>query len=38
VRNVTDKAAQLSVDVTPDGYRVFTVRPRTFGIVARATF
>lgn len=38
IRNLTDKAAQVSVEVSPDGYRIFTVRPRTFGIVARARF
>jgi iron complex outermembrane recepter protein len=38
VRNITDKAAQVSVEVIPDGYRVFTVRPRTIGITVRAAF
>lgn len=38
VRNVTDEKAELSAEVTPDGYRIFTVRPRTFGVTVRANF
>lgn len=38
IRNVTDEKPALSVETTPDGYRISTVRPRTIGITARANF
>jgi outer membrane receptor protein involved in Fe transport len=38
VRNLTDEKPKLSIDPGPDGFRVTTIRPRSFGISARATF
>ena len=38
VQNLTNKAAQLSAIVSPNGFQVFTVRPRTIGITAKASF
>lgn len=38
IHNVGDKAAAISVDTGPDGFRISTVRPRTFGVSLRASF
>ncbi|MFV3077370.1 TonB-dependent receptor [Niveispirillum fermenti] len=38
VDNLTDKAAEIGLRVTGDGYRVYTTRPRTIGATVSTTF
>ncbi|WP_029015049.1 TonB-dependent receptor [Niveispirillum irakense] len=38
VENLTDKAAEIGLRVTGDGYRVYTTRPRTIGGTLSTTF
>jgi len=38
VENLTDKAAEIGLRVTGDGYRVYTTRPRTVGLTLSTSF